>query len=137
MKKGTQATGKRGEDEASEYLRGLGHTILERNWRSSHLEIDIISADPRGVHFVEVKSRTAPVMASPEENVRADKQRRLARAAQSYLHKVKLPPGIGDETFFDVISVVFDGPAGAPESCTGGKVLSLEYFPQAWIPMYF
>ena len=47
-----QTLGKRGEDIAFGMLRDMGHTILERNWRSGHLEIDIISFDPDGIHFV-------------------------------------------------------------------------------------
>ena len=54
-----------GEDLASRYLEQLGHTVLERNWRHSHLEIDLITLDAEGLHFVEVKSRTAPVSAAP------------------------------------------------------------------------
>lgn len=120
-----QLTGKRGEDAACEHLRSLGHVILERNWRNSRQEVDIISVDPSGIHFVEVKSRTAPVMEEPEYNVGADKKRNVVRAAKAYVHKVSLPEGYGDEIFFDVISVVFNG-----------SDVSLEYFPQAWVPLY-
>ena len=35
--------GKKGEDIACGLLEGMGHIILERNWRSGHLEIDIMS----------------------------------------------------------------------------------------------
>ena len=35
--------GRQGEDIACTLLESMGHTILERNWRSGHLEIDIIS----------------------------------------------------------------------------------------------
>ena len=48
--------GKKGEDIACRLLEEKGHTILERNWRSGHLEIDIISLDQDGIHFVEVKA---------------------------------------------------------------------------------
>ena len=34
--------GKKGEDIACRLLEEKGHTILERNWRAGHLEIDII-----------------------------------------------------------------------------------------------
>ena len=34
--------GRQGEDIACRYLESIGHTILERNWRSGHLEIDIV-----------------------------------------------------------------------------------------------
>ena len=68
--------GRRGEDVACGFLSGKGHTIVERNYRSGHLEIDIITLDKDGVHFVEVKSRVAPVAVSPEENVTAAKQKK-------------------------------------------------------------
>ena len=111
-----------GEDLACDYLQGQGHVILDRNWRVSHLEIDIISQDPEGLHFVEVKSRTAPVQAAPEENVTFRKQKRLASAALSYLHA----RGFGElDVFFDIISVVFDG-----------DKTTLEYYKQAFIPIY-
>ena len=35
--------GKAGEDIAAGFLIKAGHTILERNWRSGHLEIDLIA----------------------------------------------------------------------------------------------
>lgn len=63
----TSKLGKRGEDEACELLIKKGHAILERNYRCGHLEIDIISIDSDGLHFVEVKTRMAPVCAEPEE----------------------------------------------------------------------
>lgn len=52
-----QSIGKQGEDIACNLLRSMGHTILERNWRSGHLEIDIISFDKDGI--ILWKSRPA------------------------------------------------------------------------------
>ena len=117
-----QITGKRGEDAACRYLEAAGHRILSRNWRSGHLEIDIISEASDGIHFVEVKTRTLPCQAPPEENVGAVKQRRITGAALRYLHATR---NESKEVFFDVVSVIF--------SETGTEV---EYFPAAWIPMY-
>ena len=42
--------GQKGEDIACGLLEGMGHSILERNYRSGHLEIDIISLDADGIH---------------------------------------------------------------------------------------
>jgi len=39
--------GKLGEQMATKYLEDNGYTILERNYRKGHLEIDIIALDPR------------------------------------------------------------------------------------------
>ena len=52
-----RATGKRGEDEACGLLVSLGHSILERNWRHGHKEVDIISLAGNELHIVEVKSK--------------------------------------------------------------------------------
>lgn len=118
--------GRRGEDIACGFLSGKGHTIVERNYRSGHLEIDIITLDKDGVHFVEVKSRVAPVAVSPEENVTAAKQKKVADAALRYLHTSKDKRLSADlEVSFDVVAVTFDG---------GGEIV--EWFPNAYYPMY-
>ena len=118
--------GRRGEDVACGFLSGKGHTIVERNYRSGHLEIDIITLDKDGVHFVEVKSRVAPVAVSPEENVTAAKQKKVADAALRYLHTSKDKRLSADlEVSFDVVAVTFDG---------GGEIV--EWFPNAYSPMY-
>lgn len=118
--------GRRGEDVACGFLSGKGHTIVERNYRSGHLEIDIITLDKDGVHFVEVKSRVAPVAVSPEENVTAAKQKKVADAALRYLHTSKDKRLSADlDVSFDVVAVTFDG---------GGEIV--EWFPNAYYPMY-
>ena len=119
--------GKRGEDAACGFLQGRGHVILERNCRRGHLETDIISLDGDGIHFVEVKSRTAPVQAAPQENVTVRKQKRLAAGALRYLNSSRNEMLARDlEVNFDVIAVVFDG-----------DKTEIEYFPNAFVPIYF
>lgn len=120
-----QQTGRAGEDRACSYLESVGHRILERNWRGGHLEIDIITLAGDGVHFVEVKTRTAPVQAAPEENVGPVKQRKITAAALRYLNTRGRDLGDDVEAFFDVVSVVFDGDKA-----------TIDYFPSAWVPMY-
>ena len=117
--------GKQGEDIACRLLEGMGHTILARNWRSGHLEIDIISLDSTGIHFVEVKTRRLNVQAPPEENVNRAKQRRIANAAGRFLKSGKGLPYGDHECSFDIVAVTFEG----------GKA-NTEWFPQAYIPMY-
>ena len=124
--KGKKALGELGEQVSCDFLVSQGHRILERNWRSGHLEIDIISEDRNGVHFVEVKSRVAPVTAAPEENVTPLKQRKIASAALRYLHNSKDPLLSSDsEVHFDIVAVTFEG----------GEE-KIEWFPDAFIPMY-
>ena len=48
--------GKEGEQDAVDFLIENGHTILERNFRFGHAEIDIISRKDNILHIVEVKT---------------------------------------------------------------------------------
>lgn len=120
-----QTLGKNGEDIACRYLQSMGHTILERNWRSGHLEIDIISADAEGIHFVEVKTRQRSIQAPPQDNVNAGKQKRLVKAALSYLHSATGLPGRNPECIFDIVAITFEG-----------ENARVEWIPQAFIPLY-
>ncbi|MCQ2183364.1 MAG: YraN family protein [Bacteroidales bacterium] len=120
--------GKQGEEEACTYLRSLGHSIVARNWRSGHCEIDIISAIDSEIHIVEVKSRTAPLVADPTANVNRSKQRKLAYAANAFLHSEffrSLPERGEVEVFFDVVSVVFEE-----------NGFTIDYYPKAYTPIY-
>ena len=128
MKTDKPTVGRKGEEEACRYLSSLGHRILARNWRGGHLELDIITLLGGELHVVEVKSRTAPVMAEPGRNVGREKQQRLVAAAQRFLHseeRKNLPADL--EIFFDVLSVVFYGT---------GADFDIEYYPKAFIPHY-
>ena len=120
-----QVTGKKGEDMACDLLAGRGHTILERNHRVGHLEIDIISVSADGIHFVEVKARRESIQAPPQDNVDHVKQRRIAAAAKGYLRSRKGLPFNGCECHFDVIAVIFKD-----------NTAQVDYFPDAYIPIY-
>ncbi len=117
--------GKRGEEIACETLVGMGHVILERNWRSGHLEVDIISYNPEGIHFVEVKARSQSIQAPPQESVDRNKQRRIVKAAQSFLRTGRGLPYRDNECFFDIVAVTVEG-----------DEVRTEWFPQAFIPIY-
>ncbi len=119
-------TGKKGEEIACRWLENEGHTIIERNWRANHKEIDIISIKDFCLHIVEVKSKCAPITADPVLNVNKKKQQNLTNAAKAYLNSAKrhnLPQNL--EIVFDVISIVFEQ-----------DKTTLEYYPQAYIPTY-
>lgn len=120
-----QTLGKIGEDIACRYLQSMGHTILERNYRCGHLEIDIISADAEGIHFVEVKTRKESIQAPPQDNVNHTKQKRLATAAKAFLNRSESLPYSDMECFFDIIAVTFHG-----------SEYEINWIPQAYIPIY-
>ncbi len=80
----TRKTGDIGEQIAVDYLKNNGYKILEKNYQKPWGEIDII-AQNQGLIFIEVKTRTNTKIAFPEENVNFNKQRKLIRAAETYL----------------------------------------------------
>jgi putative endonuclease len=82
-------TAKLGEDLACEYLKKLGFKILERNYRKTYGEIDIIALDSSAgseqvLTFVEVKTRTSSQFGSPLESITPWKLRSLTKTAQYY-----------------------------------------------------
>ena len=126
MKTQKQIIGQRGEEEACSWLIGEGHRILKRNWRSGHLELDIITLTGKILHVIEVKTRGGDDPLPPEVSVGYDKKRRMVTAAKSFLKsddRAQLPPDL--EIWLDVLTVVFEEPEPR-----------IEYFPQAIIPMY-
>lgn len=102
MKTEKQEKGQSGEDLAVAYLTDNGYTILERNWRIGHLEVDIIATNNDFLVIVEVKTRKSNVFGEPEEFVTVQKQRNLIRAAAAYITKFN----ITKEVRFDILSVI-------------------------------
>lgn len=100
----TTEIGRFGEDAAAKHLRKNGYRILERNFRASHNEIDIIAENKDTLVFVEVKTRHGSDFASPIEAVTPAKQKRTIAAARAYLYK----NGCSKQIRFDVIEVYLE-----------------------------
>lgn len=120
-----QSTGRNGEELVCRLLEEKGHTILERNWRSGHKEIDIISLNADGIHFVEVKSRRKNIQVPPQYNVDARKRRNITKAAASFLRTSGGLPYRNMECSFDIAAVVF-----TEES------IKVDLLEQAYIPIF-
>jgi len=75
--------GKRGEDIACEYLVSRGYEIVERNWRCSAGEIDVVARHANTLVVVEVKARSSVAAGHPFEAITALKYARL-RALAGY-----------------------------------------------------
>lgn len=97
--------GRRGEDRAIEHLVRQRYRILERNYRKSFGEIDIIAKDKDTLVFIEVKTRKSFRFGTPFEAVDARKQRQVSRVAQAYLQASGLVDVLAR---FDVIAVQVD-----------------------------
>jgi putative endonuclease len=110
-----QATGRWGETEAARFLQGKGYTILDRNIRTPHGEIDILAARDGMLVFVEVRTRRSHSFGYPEASVTTRKQASMLAAVDEYLGD---HPEAGDTWQVDVIAV-----EGTP-----GRLISIEHF---------
>ncbi len=94
-------SGALGEVYAARYLRDHGYAIVTANYRTRLGEIDIAAEKDGVLAFIEVKTRSAGMIALPAESVDTHKQKRIAMAASQFL---KAEPD-GACTRFDVIEV--------------------------------
>ncbi len=94
-------TGRRGEEIAVKYLRDNGFLVCDRNWRSGRYEIDIVARRSGVTHIVEVRTRRAGALASPESTITTSKRAAMCRAAEAYVARTALR---GDVEF-DLIAV--------------------------------
>jgi putative endonuclease len=104
-------TGARGEALAYWYLRQAGYTVVARNRsaRSGAGELDLVGWDGPVLSFVEVKTRMTTDAGPPETAVSKAKQKRIARAANEYLRRLRRKPL---SYRFDIASVAWDPDAG-------------------------
>jgi putative endonuclease len=95
--------GRTGEDLAVAHYRRRGYTVLDRNYRCSGGEIDVVLRRGKVLVFCEVKARSSDRFGAPAEAVHPLKQDRIRRAAANWL--VSRRPGRVDVRF-DVFSVI-------------------------------
>jgi len=94
--------GNYGENVACGFLERRGFILLEKNFRRSGGEIDLIMRDDVVVVFVEVKYRRSLAAGPPRIAVTPAKQRRIVQTAQHYIAENDLC----DTDFrFDVVEV--------------------------------
>jgi len=97
--------GRRGEQLAVEHLTTHGYTILDRNWRCTIGEIDIVAQLGSTAIVVEVKTRSSTVFGHPLEAVTPRKLARLRRLAAAWC---EAHPGDGVALRIDVIGIIVD-----------------------------
>jgi putative endonuclease len=106
------AFGAAAERLVADTLARGGWTVLHRNWRWQHKEIDLIVRRGRTVAFVEVRARRSPLRGHPFETIGVRKRRDLAAAAAVWIAR---HGRAGDEYRFDAAAVI--DPAGAAGGC--------------------
>lgn len=73
------------------YLKKQGHEIIERNWRTRSVEVDIISKKNTVYYFTEVKYRTSEKQGGGVAAITKEKQVRMNKGALLYAVKINLP----------------------------------------------
>lgn len=104
-------TARFGEDVAAKFLQKNGYKIIDRNFRKSYAEIDIVAVDKNSLIFVEVKTRRSNAFGTPLEGITPWKLRSLIKSAQFYKLTHKNLP---DQLRIDAVSV-FLSPGGEVE----------------------
>jgi len=74
-----------GEKATAVFLKKHGYKILEKNYRTSFGEADLIVEKDGVLVFVEVKTRSSEAYGTPGEAVGRDKRERYVRIAEYYL----------------------------------------------------
>ena len=91
------------EQKAFSHYRLRGYRILGTNVWIGGYELDLVVRRGRRLAFVEVKAKSGERLGDPLEMVTAEKQRRLRRAAETWL--AAHPECAGLEARFDVVAV--------------------------------
>jgi putative endonuclease len=85
MRNAQQALGRYGEEVAARRLEQDGLRILERNWRCSQGELDIVALDGDTVAVCEVKTRSEQGFQRPEQALDQTRSERLRTLAERWL----------------------------------------------------
>ena len=118
MTDGRKKLGAWGESVAAHHLEAKGYSIVARNWRCTHGEVDLIAQAGEELVFVEVKTRRGREMGSPEEALTPAKQKKLMKLAQIYVAEQELDV----DWRIDLIAVELD---------KSGKLLRCDHIPNA------
>jgi len=107
-----KALGDFGERSAAQFLIGIGMVVLDRNWRCTAGEIDIVALDGTDLVVCEVKTRSSTRFGTPLEAITPAKAARLHRLGRRWalLHRGQVP---FDTMRIDVVCVDA-GSRGAP-----------------------
>ena len=97
--------GLHGEAIAVEYLKNIGHIIIEKNFRTKFGEIDIISRYKNRIYVSEVKTRKDITYGLPFENVNLKKVNKMITTYKAYCKNRNI---FDCDCTFSIISIVID-----------------------------
>ncbi len=98
-----QALGAYGEDVAARHLTAGGMVLLDRNWRCSQGEIDLVLREGSVLVICEVKTRTSHLCGTPHEAITDAKLDRLRRLGQAWIHAHAV---VAEDTRVDLVAVL-------------------------------
>ena len=84
--------GRLAEDDALAYLLLQGLALVQRNFLCPGGELDLIMRDGKSIVFVEVRQRSSKQFGGALASITPAKQRRMVRAAQTWLLTQKKTP---------------------------------------------
>jgi putative endonuclease len=114
--------GQLGEAHAAELLKSRGDRILERNFRCTGGELDLVTWDRDTLVFTEVRTRHPSRFGHALETVNAAKQSKLRHAARYYL--LRRWRGAHPACRFDVVWVTAKNGAIAESGIIEGAFMS-------------
>jgi putative endonuclease len=99
--------GKRGEDQAADFLTDNGFQIIARNYHAPFGEVDIICLEDDVLVFVEVKAWSTFSAEQLEYGINKRKQKKIIETAKYFLSKHR--EYISMSIRFDVIFIGVEG----------------------------
>jgi putative endonuclease len=94
--------GRLGEQLAFEKIKRLGYKCIEKNYRCSLGEIDLIAKDGDCLVFIEIKTRKGRTLGYAKEAITPRKIRQISKAALAYM---KSNNCCDAKSRFDVIAI--------------------------------
>jgi putative endonuclease len=99
-------TGTMGEDIACDFLGKNGYCIVERNFRCTGGEVDIVARQKDTLVFIEVRTKSSRWFGGPEESITAAKMEKLRNVAAYYWQNhTNLP----ESWRIDVVAIEMNG----------------------------
>jgi len=98
--------GRRGEELAAGFIEHAGQHVVDRNWRGTAGELDIVALEGATVVVSEVKTRRSPDYGHPFEAITPAKVLRLQLSARQWLRTHGMAAA---ELRIDAIAVLDDG----------------------------
>jgi putative endonuclease len=97
--------GNHGEEIAKSYLIKNGYSLLSQNYRTGHLEIDLIFSHQDKIIFIEVKTRIKTEESNLEEPLSRQQTKNLQKAIINYCLEKHISL---DVVRLDLINILID-----------------------------